>query len=196
MLPFDPLQPTVRLSGEINRAMADHFWQTISKLPTQDGDGALVVMLTTSGGDADIGREIAQDIKLWQHKTSKPIYFLGKTLVYSAGTTIMAAFEKSRRYLTADCSLLLHERKLTLTLDFKDSLRLVQAKAHGLLAHCEHGIKIENEIFESLAQDSVMSAQALIEKARGEWYFDAKEAVACGLAHAIIADQRFQKISK
>lgn len=66
--------------------------------------------MSTSGEDADIGRRLALEIRLLQQHGKGEVYFLGKSLVYSAGVTFMAAFPAAHRFLASDCALLIHER--------------------------------------------------------------------------------------
>ena len=73
----------------------------------------IVVELMTSGGDADTARRIALEIQLVQETEHREVYFLGKTLVYSAGMTIMASVPVDRRFAARDTVFLLHERRLT-----------------------------------------------------------------------------------
>jgi hypothetical protein len=48
---------------------------------------------------------------------------VGKTVVYSAGIPIFAAFPKSCRFLTEGAVLLVHERRLEKSLDLKGPLK-------------------------------------------------------------------------
>jgi len=70
----------------------------------------LRVELNTQGRDADAARRIAVELQLLQRHAGRPA--VGKTNVYSAGITILAAFPKEARYLTPDTTLLVHERSL------------------------------------------------------------------------------------
>ena len=48
--------------------------------------------------------------------------FLGKTLVASAGVTVMAAFPKDKRWLTRDAALLIHGRRIVKDLHLVDRI--------------------------------------------------------------------------
>jgi hypothetical protein len=54
----------------------------------------VVLELTTEGGDADGARRMALEIRLCREWHNRDTYFVGKTVVMSAGITIMAAFPR------------------------------------------------------------------------------------------------------
>ncbi|ESY81080.1 hypothetical protein X739_28145 [Mesorhizobium sp. LNHC220B00] len=69
--------------------------------------------LNTQGRDAMAPAcRIPLELQLFQHHAGRPSACVGKTNVYSAGITILAAFRKEARYLTRDTVLLVHERRL------------------------------------------------------------------------------------
>ena len=55
-------RPTVRLSGSIDEAAAASFLSQV--LPTLDVPGSIVVELFSSGGEAEVGRRLAQEVRL------------------------------------------------------------------------------------------------------------------------------------
>ena len=81
-------------------------------LPVLEVEGSILVELYTDGGDAEIGRRLAEEVRLLRHHHRRDIWFLGKTLVASAGVTVMAAFPKNKRWLTRDAALLIHGRNV------------------------------------------------------------------------------------
>lgn len=68
--------PTVRLSGPIDGAAAAAFLDQI--LPVLDVPGSIVVELFSSGGDADIGCRLAQEVRLLRELHGRDMWFLGK----------------------------------------------------------------------------------------------------------------------
>jgi len=54
-------RPTVRLSGSIDEAAAASFLSQV--LPTLDVPGSIVVELFSSGGEAEVGRRLAQEVR-------------------------------------------------------------------------------------------------------------------------------------
>ena len=75
--------------------------------PVLEVNGSILVELFTDGGDAEIGRRLAQEVRLLREQHNRDIWFLGKTLVASAGITIMSAFPKEKRWRTRDAALLI-----------------------------------------------------------------------------------------
>ena len=124
------LQPQVRLWGDVNDDMLGSFHAQIG---TAVGAGPLVIELTTNGGDAEMGRRLAMEIRLLHERLGRRIVFLGATAVYSAGVSIMAAFPRTDRVLTADAVLLIHRRRLSETVDLHGSLSVCEQKARELL---------------------------------------------------------------
>ncbi len=89
----------IRLYGKVDEDMLTEFFRQQAQAKA---DKHLVIELGTNGGDADVGRRIAQELTLWQ-KSQREHCFFGKTYVYSAGVTIMSAIPPQRRFLTKDC---------------------------------------------------------------------------------------------
>src|SRR5689334_22311892 len=103
------LKPDIRLFGPVNEAMLSEFFRQQAEAPA---DKPLVLEISSNGGSADMGRRIAQELRLWQDQDARQVWFLGKTFVFSAGITIMSAVPRDRRFVTRDCELLIHERKM------------------------------------------------------------------------------------
>src|SRR5271155_3194545 len=56
-------------------------------LPVFEVEGSILVELFTDGGDAEIGRRLAAEVRLVRQQQRRDVWFLGKTLVASAGVT-------------------------------------------------------------------------------------------------------------
>lgn len=178
------LAPDIRLFGKVSDDMLGEFFRQQAAV---EPGRPVVLELSTSGGDADVGRRIAQEIRLWQMQAGCELFFLGKTYVYSAGITIMSGFLKSHRFLTADCELLIHERKLKKDIHLDGALRGCLSAVNDLLAQIESGQRLEKQGFEELVKGSSLSAQALIDKVyTKDWYLSADEALAHGLVQGLV----------
>lgn len=172
------VKPQIRLLGGIDEDMLLNFLGELDKLPDE---GPVVIELTTMGGEAETARRIAQEIR--SLTADREVYVLGKTYVYSAGITIMAAVPTARRFLTRDTVLLIHERRFERTMKFEGALRSAIAIAQDLLAELEMAEKLECEGFAQLAAGSKLTGEALYDKVREkDWYLRAEEAVSLGLA--------------
>lgn len=162
--------------------MLDEFFRQQSEAPA---DKPVLFELSTSGGDADFGRRIAQEIRQWRGEKAD-LYFLGKSFVYSAGVTIMGAFERPRRFLSTDCELLIHERKLKKTLRLDGALRASAAVIKNTLAEIQSGERLERESFKELVEGSSLSLEDLQAKVLDrDWYLPAAQAHQLGLVAGI-----------
>jgi len=169
--------PNVRLSGEVGPDMLDRFFEQVDRAKP---DAPLVIELTTEGGNAEIGRRLALEIRLLAEQ-GRALLFLGKTVVYSAGVTLMAAVPVAGRWLTRDTLLLVHGRKLIKTIELAGNLRAAEQQAQALLAEAQTGIVAEDEGFAELAQGSKLSEAKIRELALSDWYLTAAEALEHGL---------------
>ena len=175
--------PHIRLSGEVDQAMYRHFCDQLGGVP---GEGPLVVALSTLGGDPDVARAMADDVRLLTERSGRELLFLGKVAVYSAGATFMAAFRIERRYLTRSTRLLLHERHITRTINLDAPLRPALTKIKATLHEIEESIRIEEEGFRDLIAGSRVSLEMLRAKAPANWYIEAEDARDLGLVHDVI----------
>lgn len=175
--------PAIRLYGKVDQAMLAEFLRQRAEAPA---DGPIVFELSTSGGDADMGRRIAQEIRAWR-QGGAALYFLGKSYVYSAGVTVMAAFARERRFLTADCELLVHERRLRKTLQLDGPLHACMVQVKGVLAEIVSGQRLERAGFAELVQGSSLSLADLEARVRDcDWYVPAAEARELGLVGGLV----------
>ena len=180
MTTLPSLAPDIRLFGDVNEGMLSEFFRQQAETKVA---GPIVFELSTSGGDAEAGRRIAEELRLWQLQ-DRELYFLGKTYVFSAGITIMAAIPKSRRFLTADCELLIHERKMKATITLDGALRGCRAKINDVLAEIESGQRLQTEGFARLVKDSKVTVQDIEQRVlEKDWYLTAAQA----LEHELVA---------
>ncbi len=176
------LQPDIRLLGSIDEVMLKSFVDDAAKL---EGNGAVVIELSTSGGEADTARRMAQDIRMLAQ--SRQVFVLGKTYVYSAGITVMAAVPPAHRYLTRDTVLLIHERRMDRSVQLTGGLRSAMAIAQDLLAELEIGQKLETRGFERFVEGSELTAKALVDRVmQKDWYMTAEEALSLRLVAGLV----------
>jgi hypothetical protein len=96
--------------------------------------GRIHVELSTLGGDPEVARMMGEDIRF--HSDLAPgrrFVFLGKAAIYSAGTTFMSFFAIENRYLTRGTRLMVHERKLSKTLQIEGPLTTCIASVKATL---------------------------------------------------------------
>jgi hypothetical protein len=174
----------VRLDGDVGDEMFRAFRDGFDKACA--GPDPVVVELTTFGGDADVARRIAGDVRLFRERTGRPVLFFGRTVVYSAGTVIMGGFAREDRWLTRDCVLMIHGRRLAKTLELNGPLAVERVRAEALLAEIDMGLKLEREAFRALIDGSEVGEAELVERCQRRWYLDAPEALKRGLVAGVV----------
>ena len=143
--------PQVQLSGPVNENMYGWFKQ---QLANAAGDDPLVVSITTLGGDPEMARAMADDIRLIREYTGRETLFLGKVAVYSAGATFMSGFPADKRWLTRGTRVMLHERQMTSTVHLSGPLNTLRYSLEAKLAEIEDSIRIQDEGFRALVAGS------------------------------------------
>jgi ATP-dependent protease ClpP protease subunit len=176
------LKPDIRLLGGIDEQMIQNFLDQSDKL---EGDAPLVLELTSMGGEADSARRLAQEIHLLG--LQRELFFLGKSYVYSAGISLMAAVPPSHRFLTRDTILLIHERRMDRTVQLAGALRSAIAVTRDLLAELEMGQQLERRGFERLVAGSQLGADELLARVlERDWYMTADEALELQLVAGLV----------
>ena len=174
--PLPKLDPDIRLYGDVDKTMLDHFLEQLQT--ALKGEGPLLLELTTLGGDADFGRRMAQEVRICREHRGRDMWFIGKATVYSAGVTVMSAFPPNRRFLTRDTVILIHERKMKKTLKLEGAMRASRAIVMDALAEIDAAQAIERMGFEYLVKDTGVSIDTLMAQVMTKnWYLTAEEAL-------------------
>lgn len=176
--------PQVRLLGSVDAEMLNAFHDQLAA--AQVGEGPIGIEITSTGGDADIGRRLALEVGLARARLSRRLVFIGKTVVYSAAATLMSGFRKEDRYLTADAVLLVHCRQLEKCLDLEGPLNASRNRVAQLLGEIENGLLLQKEGYQALIEGSQVSFEEISAKAEDGWYIQAEEAAARGLVAGLI----------
>lgn len=176
-------KPHVRLSGPVDHAMYARFRDQIAAAPAE---GALVVSLSTLGGDPEVARLMGDEVRLLREHDGRELLFLGKVAVYSAGATFMAAFPVDKRFLTRGTRIMIHERQITKTINLSGPLKSCVAVLRATLNEIETSITIEEEGFRDLVAGSRVDLNDLKRRAPENWYIEADEARSLGLILDII----------
>jgi ATP-dependent Clp protease protease subunit len=179
------LKADIALAGTVSDDMLQDFVEQLAGCASKDGP--LVLELTTTGGDADVARRIAQDIRIARELERRDLWFLGKSTVYSGGVTVMSAFPVERRFLTRDTVLLIHERRLQKELKLDGALRSGIAQVKDLLAELENGQALATDGFRDLIRGSAVSMDTLMAHVlEANWYVRADEALELRLIGGIV----------
>jgi len=178
-------RPTVRLSGPVGHLMVASFFDQL--LPVMELDGSILIELFTDGGDAEIGRRLAEEVRLLHREHGRDIWFLGKTLVASAGVTVMAAFPREKRWLTRDTALLIHWRRMVKDLHLEGPLGSCRRVLEEMIADIDHGLRLEEQGFAELINGAGVDAEEIARRAYGGWYLSAEEALSRGLIAGLVS---------
>jgi hypothetical protein len=153
--------PQVRLDGPVDdqmfRAFRDAFAQAVA------AGGPVAVELTTLGGDADVGRRIADEVRLFRERTGRRPVFFGRSIVYSAGATVMSAFLREDRWLQRGTMLMIHCRRLAKTVQFDGPLASERRVVQALLAEIDAGIEVQIADFRRLIEGSDVTEAEVLE---------------------------------
>lgn len=99
----------------------------------------------------------------------------------------MAAVPPTHRFLTSDCELLIHERRLKKEIHLDGALRGCQSMIHDVQAEIESGQRLEHEGFSCLVKGSKISMEELQENVfNKDWYLTASQALDVGLIAGIV----------
>lgn len=178
------MRPTVRLSGAIDEFMVQTFLR--QALPVMDVEGAIVVELYTPGGDPEVARRLADEIRLLGEQKGREMWFIGKTLVASAGATVMAAFARERRWMTRDATLFLHGRRMWRDVRLDGPLGSCRRVLEEIIADIDHGLRVEDETFADLVDGSAVTLENVRQRAYGGWYLTARQALDAGLIGGLV----------
>jgi ATP-dependent protease ClpP protease subunit len=175
----------ISLIGSVDEAMACKLRDALGQ--AEPAGEPLTIDMTTLGGDPEMARRMIAEVDAARERLKgRRLVFVGKTAVYSAGCTFMAAFPRADRYLTADATLLIHCRQLQQTIELDGPIRTHIPKLRSKLHEFETGVQLEKDNFERLVEASDVRMDELLEKALHNWYVPAEEARERGLIAGII----------
>ncbi len=177
-------EPNVSINGPIKGDSLAPFLTSVAEVRNAQED--LILELNTNGGDADIARRIALEIRLFTRHSGRDAYCVGKSSVYSAGVTIFAAFPIKGRFLTEDAVLLIHERRLEKSIALNGPLRANIQIVREQLSLLETASKLEREGFAELVEGSKLSLETLYERLTINYYMFAEEARGLNIIAGII----------
>jgi ATP-dependent protease ClpP protease subunit len=177
-------RPNISLNGSIDAGTLSFLMERLEKVRADDDD--LRMELNTLGGDADVARRIALEIRLFRKHSGRRAWCVGKTNVYSAGVTIFAAFATQNRFLTKDAVLLVHERSMQQTVELSGPTRSNIQIVQGLLEMLKTAERVEREGFQQLVEGSNLTFETLYHHALGQWYVSAEEALEHGLVSRVL----------
>jgi ATP-dependent protease ClpP protease subunit len=176
--------PQISLIGDIDKFTIERFLDQLREAERSGGD--IAMELTTLGGDAELARRLVLDVEDARSRAAGRFLFLGKTVVYSAGVTIMSAFPREDRWLSRDAMVMIHCRKLEKRIEVSGPMRASLHEIEALRAQILTGLELEEQNFRRLIKGSNVSIEDLCSKALHNWYLTAEEAVERGLVAGIL----------
>ena len=177
-------QPNISINGLIADDTLSFFLGRLETIRSAGED--MIMELNTNGGDADVARRIALEVRLFFRHSGRKACCVGKTKVYSAGVTILAAFPRECRFLTDDAVLLIHERRLDYNVALNGPLKSCVQIIKEQLAMLETAERLEVEGFRELVEGSSLTTDELYDRATKNCYIHAEEALKDGLIAAIL----------
>jgi ATP-dependent protease ClpP protease subunit len=178
-------EPNLSINGAISEQTLSFFLNRLESIRMASDD--LIMELNTNGGDADVARRIALEIRLFAEHSGRRLACIGKSAVYSAGVTILAAFPRHARYLTHDAVLLVHERRLQSSLELNGPIKACLQIAREQVALLETAERLETESFEELVAGSHMTLGELQSQLVSNCYMTASEALKKGIIAEILS---------
>jgi ATP-dependent protease ClpP protease subunit len=176
--------PGIRIYGALDDVAVTAF---LGQLGGNDpNSGPLLIELDSTGGDADAGRRIAEEIRLAQEFAGLEVWCLGKTRVASAAVTIMAAVPPQRRWLTRDTTLLIHGRRMTRDVHLDGPLDGCRRMLAEIISDIDQGLRCEEDGFALLVKSAPLSVSQVRDKAYDGWYLTASEALNLGLVAGVV----------
>ncbi|WP_188643338.1 peptidase S14 [Tsuneonella deserti] len=175
----------ISLVGTVDEAMACKLRDGLAD--AEDTDTPIVIDMTTLGGDPEMARRMIVEVDAARERLKRRrIVFLGKTVVYSAGVTFIAAFPREDRYLNSDATLLIHCRQLSQTMQLEGPIRTSIPMLRAMIHQLETGVELEEANFKRLIEGSNVEMEDLLEKALYNWYVPADEACELGLVAEVL----------
>lgn len=184
-LPDALSKPRISLTGTIDDDAVSSFLDQLD--PAMDAGGDIAVEVTTLGGDPDFARRIIWEIECARARMPGRLLFLGKSIVYSAGVTLMSAFPRRDRFVTADTMLMIHGRQLEQTITLSGPIRNSLTQLAALQSQLEIGVDLEEQDFRRLIEDTDLDFDDLCARARTNWYLSAAEALDRRLIGGVLA---------
>jgi len=161
----------ILLSGEINKSLAEKIVRQLLVLEA-DSDEPIKIFIDSPGGDADAGYAIFDMIRF----IKAPVYTIGMGLVASAGSIILLAAPKERRFGLPNSHYLIHQ-----------PLSGIKGVATEIEIHALELEKLRVRINEMISAETGKSVEQVSKDTDRDFWMGAKEAFEYGLISKVVA---------
>ena len=164
----------ILLSGEINKALAEKIIRQLLILEA-DSDEPIKIFIDSPGGDADAGYAIFDMIRF----INAPVYTIGMGLVASAGSIILLAAPKDRRFGLPNSHYLIHQ-----------PLSGIKGVATEIEIHALELEKMRVRINEMIAKETGLSIDKVSKDTDRDFWMSATEAKTYNLVAKVISTRK------
>lgn len=163
----------ILLSGEINKPLAERVIRQLLVLES-DSDEPVKIFIDSPGGDADAGYAIFDMIRF----IKAPVYTIGMGLVASAGSIILLAAPKERRFGLPNSHYLIHQ-----------PLSGIKGVATEIEIHAAELEKLRVKINELIAAETGLPVEKVSKDTDRDFWMSASEAKTYNLISKVISSR-------
>lgn len=164
----------ILLSGEINKPLAEKIVRQLLILEA-DSDEPIKIFIDSPGGDADAGYAIFDMIRF----ISAPVYTIGMGLVASAGSIILLAAPKERRFALPNSHYLIHQ-----------PLSGIKGVATEIEIHAAELEKMRVRINLLIADETGLAVEKVSKDTDRDFWMNAEEAKAYNLVSRVVSTRK------
>ena len=164
----------ILLSGEINKSLAEKIVRQLLVLEA-DSDEPIKIFIDSPGGDADAGYAIFDMIRF----IKAPVHTIGMGLVASAGSIILLAAPKERRFGLPNSHYLIHQ-----------PLSGIKGVATEIEIHALELEKMRVRINEMIASETGKSVDQVSADTDRDFWMSAAEAKDYGMVDDVLVSKK------
>jgi len=165
----------ILLSGEINKPLAEKIIRQLLVLEADSSSDPIKIFIDSPGGDADAGYAIFDMIRF----ISAPVYTIGMGLVASAGSIILLAAPKERRFALPNSHYLIHQ-----------PLSGIKGVATEIEIHAAELEKMRVKINELIAFETGLPVDKVSKDTDRDFWMNASEAKDYNLVAKVVANRK------
>jgi ATP-dependent Clp protease, protease subunit len=164
----------ILLSGEINKPLAEKIIRQLLVLES-DSEDPIKIFIDSPGGDADAGYAIFDMIRF----IKAPVYTIGMGLVASAGSIILLAAPKERRFGLPNSHYLIHQ-----------PLSGIKGVATEIEIHAAELEKLRVKINELISAETGLPVERVSKDTDRDFWMSATEAKDYNLVSKVISSRK------